>query len=56
VTEILRGQQGHPTPDGREAGPMGEIDPEAKLPDAADWQQPERAEEDVDEAREELAH
>ena len=54
VTEILRGQQGHPTPDDREAGPLAEVDPEVELPDRRDWERPETAEAAVDAARAEL--
>jgi hypothetical protein len=54
VTEILRGQQGHPTPDAREAGPMAEVDPSVHLPDAEDWIDPEAAEATVEAARGDL--
>jgi hypothetical protein len=54
VTEILRGQQGHPTSDAHEAGPVAETDPGVKLPDAAEWEQAEDAEKTAGEARDRL--
>jgi hypothetical protein len=54
VTEILRGQQGHPTPEGREAGPLAEVDPSVSLPRRDDWERPEEAEEVANEARSSL--
>ena len=51
MTEIVRGQQGHPTPAGREAGPLADLDPGVALPGSDDWEQPQRAELAIDEAR-----
>jgi hypothetical protein len=55
MTQVLRGQQGFPTGDDRPPG--GPADPAATrlLPDAVDWQQPERAEAAIDVARRVLA-
>jgi hypothetical protein len=55
MTQVLRGQQGFPTGQGRP--PAGTADPSAArlLPDAADWQQPDRAEAAIDVARQALA-
>jgi hypothetical protein len=52
VTEIYRGQQGHPTPDERAAGPVEAIDAEtASAPLDVDWRQPEDAEATLEETR-----
>jgi hypothetical protein len=51
VTEIYRGQQGHPTPSDREAGPVDETDATSALPVPTDWQDPENAEAVLEDTR-----
>jgi len=52
VTEIYRGQQGHPNPDEREAGPVQATDDQtASSPLDVDWREPEDAEAALEETR-----
>ena len=54
VTEIYRGQQGHPTPPDREAGPVEATDGQDPAETAPTWRQPEAAEEILKEVRQSL--
>jgi hypothetical protein len=55
MTQVLRGQQGFPTGDGRPAAGPADRDTVRQLPTAGDWQHPEQAEAAVEAARDALA-
>src|SRR3954466_4884148 len=55
MTQVLAGQQGSPTGDGRPAAGPADRDTVRQLPSADDWQHPEQAEAAVEATRDALA-